>query len=353
VPRLQRGRGDPLLVANIASVDTVSGFVYLSLAIRAGSSPAHGILSTLLPSGLCTFDHLSLSDGAVSVDRPYLHSVTTIIVPAHNEAPVISRLLAQLVSAARPGELDVIVVANGCTDNTAEVAATFGPEVRVLSISVASKREALRAGDRAARDFPRLYVDADVELGTKDVRALNEALRRPGILAAGPQRVLVMAGRPWLVRWYYDVWTRLPEVQSGLFGRGVIAVNAAGHERVASLPPLLADDLAASLVFAPDERLVVPDAQVVVHTPRTFGDLLRRRVRASTGVTQVEQAEEAPASTARTRPADLIAIMSREPRMVLRVPVFLSVAVLARMRSSRAARKHDYSTWLRDESSRR
>ena len=77
---------------------------------------------------------------------------------------MIGRLLGPLVSLG-PDGLDVIVVANGCTDDTAKVAASFGPAVRVLSIPVASKREALVAGDRAARSFPRVYVDADVELG--------------------------------------------------------------------------------------------------------------------------------------------------------------------------------------------
>ena len=271
---------------------------------------------------------------------------------------MIGRLLGQLVSPAHPHDFDVIVVANGCTDDTAEVAASFGPSVRVLSIPVPSKREALLAGDRAARDFPRIYVDADVELRAGDVQALEAALRRPGALAAGPDRVLALTGSPWLVRWYYDVWTRLPEVRSGLFGRGVIGLSEAGHARVASLPPLLADDLAASLVFAPDERVIVPGARVIIHPPRTAGDLLRRRVRATMGVTQVEQAqgeqaEGAPGSTARTRPADLLAIIGRSPRMALRVGVFMAVAVLERLGASRAVRQRDYSTWLRDESSRR
>jgi glycosyltransferase involved in cell wall biosynthesis len=75
-----------------------------------------------------------------------LPGVVTVIVPAHNEARVIGRLLGQLASAARPGEFDVIVVANGCTDDTAQVAAASGPMIRVLSIPVPSKREALLAG---------------------------------------------------------------------------------------------------------------------------------------------------------------------------------------------------------------
>ncbi len=270
---------------------------------------------------------------------------------------MIGRLLGQLVAAVRPGELDVIVVANGCTDDTAEVAAAFGPPVRVVSIPVASKRAALAAGDEAATDFPRMYVDADVELGAEDVRALGDALRRPGTLAAGPRRVLALAGRPWLVRWYYDVWLRLPEVRGGLFGRGVIGLSEVGHARVAGLPPLLADDLAASLLFGPDERVIVPDARVVIHPPRTAGDLLRRRVRATMGVSQVEQAhadqaQGAPDATARTRPADLLAIIGWDPRMALRVAVFMTMAVLARLGARRAVRRRDYSTWHRDESSR-
>jgi hypothetical protein len=279
--------------------------------------------------------------------------VTTVVIPAHNEGQVIGRLLGQLVPAAPPGELRVIVVANGCTDDTAEVAASFGPRVQVLSIPVASKHEALAAADSATRDFPRVYVDADVELRTEDVRALAAALREPGVLAAAPERVLALAGRPWPVRWFYDVWTRLPEVRRGLWGRGVIALDESGQRRVAGLPPLLADDFAASLVFAPHEQSIVPGAHVVVHTPRTFGDLLRRRVRAATGIAQIERAERLPRITPRTRMSDLAAIIRSEPRMAMRVAFFLSVAVVARLRARRAVGRGDYSTWLRDESSRR
>ena len=128
-------------------------------------------------------------------------------------------------------------------------------------------------------------------------------------------------------------------MRSGLFGRGVIALSEAGHARVASLPPLLADDLAASLVFGPDERVIVPGARVVVHVPRTAGDLLRRRVRAAMGVNQVEQAEGGPGASARTRPRDLLALVRAEPWLAPRVAVFLAVAVAARRRArARSAR---------------
>lgn len=277
----------------------------------------------------------------------------TVVIPAHNESQVIGRLLGRLVPVAPPGGLDILVVANGCTDDTAEIAASFGPGVRVLTIPVASKYAALAAADRVVTDFPLIYVDADVELRGGDVRALVAALRQPGILAAAPERVLDLAGRPWPVRWYYDVWTRLPDVRRGLWGRGVIAVAEAGQQLVAGQPPLLGGDIAAALLFGPNERTIVPAARVIMHTPRTFADLLRRRVHAATGLAQLERAEHAPASTERTRITDLTVLIRREPRLALRVAFFLSVAVIARLRARRVVARGDYSTWLRDESSRR
>ncbi len=290
----------------------------------------------------------------------------SVIIPAHNEARVIGRLLRQLVPATAPtgqqDDLDVIVVANGCTDDTARVAASFGPPVRVISIPVASKRAALVAGDEAAFGFPRVYADADVEFGTADMCALGVALLRPGVLAVAPERELALTDRSWIVRWYYEVWTRLPEVRRGLFGRGVVGVTEAGHERIASLPPVLGDDLAASLSFTTRERAIVPGARVVVHPPRTFADLLRRRVRAAVVVTQIERAQAegaqigaapgAPNASARTRPTDLLAIARTGPGMAARVAVFVAVAVVAQARARRAVARGDFSTWLRDESSR-
>jgi Glycosyl transferase family 2 len=282
--------------------------------------------------------------------RPYCFVMTTVVIPAHNEGQVIGRLLSQVVPARPAADLNVLVVANGCTDDTAEVAASFGPCVRVLSLPVASKHDALVTADATITDFPRIYVDADVELRHEDVLALAAALRQPGVHAAAPERVLAAAGSSWPVRWYYDVWTRLPEVRAGLWGRGVIAVGASGQERISGRPPLLGDDLAASLVFAPHERRIVTDARVIVHAPLTLADLLRRRVRAATGITQIEQALGTPASS--TQMSDLIAMARAEPRMAPRVAVFLGLAVLARLRARRAVARGDYATWLRDESSR-
>ncbi|MEU8759249.1 glycosyltransferase family A protein [Streptomyces sp. NPDC048659] len=284
----------------------------------------------------------------------------SIVIPAHNEERTLGRLLDALLDGARSDEFDIVVVCNGCTDDTARVAAGHGPGVRVVETPVPSKHEALRLGDEYARGFPRIYVDADVVLGAGDVRALAAALDGPGgVLATAPERELPMAGCSWRVRAYYRVWQRLPAVREGLFGRGVIAMSGEGHARIAALPPLMADDLAASLAFGPAERGVVRTARVVVRPPRTWRDLIRRRVRAATSTAQLEEhqrtsaeAERAAPPSARTGVSDLRAMLRAEPALLPAVLVFLSAALAARRGARKAVKARDFDTWLRDESSR-
>lgn len=293
--------------------------------------------------------------------------VPSIVIPAHNEERTLGRLLNALLDGAGDEEFDIVVVCNGCTDATARVAAGHGPRVRVVETPVPSKHEALRLGDTHARGFPRIYVDADVVLGAGDVRALTAALAGPGeVLAAAPERELPMTGCSWRVRAYYRVWQRLPAVREGLFGRGVIAMSGEGHARIAALPPLMADDLAASLAFGPAERSVVRAARVVVRPPRTWRDLIRRRVRAATSTAQLEdhqarsaagdrQAAPEPAAppSARTGVSDLRALLRADPLLLPAVLVFLSAALAARRGARKAIKARDFDTWLRDESSRR
>jgi hypothetical protein len=282
--------------------------------------------------------------------------VVSVVIPAHNEEAVLGRLLSGLLADAEPDEFEVIVVANGCRDGTARVAGEH-PGVRVVSTPVPSKFSALRLGDEQATRFPRLYVDADVELGTRDARALAAALGAPGVLAVAPERGMVLRGRPLAVRWYYQFWERLPVVRDGLFGRGVIGVGAAGQHRLATLPEVMGDDLAASMAFPPGQRRVVPGARALVHAPRTVRDLVRRRVRSMTATAQVHADPRVPSREAgggepRTGWPDLLGVVRREPAQALRLPVFLGITLASRLGARRAIRSGDFTTWLRDESSR-
>jgi glycosyltransferase involved in cell wall biosynthesis len=279
--------------------------------------------------------------------------VVTVVIPAHDEAAVIARLLRRLLPEGPQDGLEILVVCNGCTDGTAAVAAGV-PGVRVLETPVPSKAEALRLGNAAATSFPRVYVDADVEIDRAGVLRLAEELAEPGVLVASPRRRLPRDRMSLPVRWYYDVWEELPQVAAGVFGRGVIAMSEDGYQRIAALPSLMSDDLAMSAAFEPAERRIVAGAEVTVHPPRTWADLMRRRTRAVTGTRQLYEGAQQSAwkSDSRTSKADLVGMVRRRPLLGLKLPVFLAVAVLAKRRAAQAVRRGDYSTWLRDESSR-
>ncbi|MRJ76492.1 glycosyltransferase [Aeromicrobium sp. SMF47] len=277
------------------------------------------------------------------------HFVASIVIPAHDEERVIGRTLGALLDGS--GRFDVVVVCNGCTDRTADVARSMGPAVRVLEIAEASKIAAVRAGNAATDVFPRVHLDADVEVSGADVVRLVEALDDDGVLATAPRRLVPREGCHPLVRWYLDVWEQLPQVADGLFARGVIALSRPGQDRVDALPRVMSDDLAISDAFAAHERRVVDTATVIVRPPRTVGDLLRRRVRVATGNAQATAVGVRRAGSA-TGLSTLGQIVRDRPALAPRVIVFLAVTVVARARARRLVRSGDFTTWHRDESSR-
>jgi glycosyltransferase involved in cell wall biosynthesis len=273
-----------------------------------------------------------------------------VVIPAHNEAAVIARTLAALARGVRPDAFEVVVVCNGCTDDTAAVARSTAPLARVIEIAQPSKAEAVRVGNAAAMVFPRVHLDADVELTGRDVVELIRAIEREGLLAAGPRREQPTTGCAWAVRWYYGFWEQLPRVRSGLFGRGAFALSAEGQRRVSDLPTMLNDDLGVDTAFTAGEYRIVDEAVVTVRPPRTVRDLLRRRVRVATGNTQ---GASLGLRTGGAIPLSEVGLTARRsPQLAAQLPIFLGVTLLARLGARRAVRAGDFTSWLRDESSR-
>jgi glycosyltransferase involved in cell wall biosynthesis len=273
----------------------------------------------------------------------------TIIIPAHNEERGLPRLLGALLAGARPGQFSIIVVCNGCTDRSADLARGYGADVTVIELAEASKAAALDAGADRVQDFPVVFIDADVSVGTADISALIARLR-DDVLAAAPRRLLVRDGVSRAAGWYYDVWERLPQVRAGLFGRGVIALSAEGYNRVRDLPHFIADDAAFSEAFSPGERTIAADAAVSVWPARTWESLLTRRVRAIQGMRELRAAGGSSAES-QTSIRDLAVLLRREPELLPRIAVFVWATLRARAKDRRV-RSHGDAGWMRDESSR-
>ncbi len=221
------------------------------------------------------------------------------------------------------------------------------PGVEVLELVEGNKQRAMRAGGLRAGPHAVVFVDADVVISAEGVLTLIDALGDEGVQAAAPRRVLDLHRSSVLVRSYYAFWSALPHVADGLFGRGVIALSPAGRARVADLPLYLSDDLALSESFAPAERRVVDEAEVVVMGPRGVADLLRRRQRIVLGSREFD---ETSAGRERTGLRTLVDVVRKRPRLAVHLPTFVAVTLTTRV--ALRLRRADAPQWLRDNSSR-
>jgi glycosyltransferase involved in cell wall biosynthesis len=282
------------------------------------------------------------------VDQP---TMTSIIIPAHNERSVIARALTELLSNAHPQEMHVTVVCNGCTDDTANIARRFGPVVRVIESEIASKSHALNLGDEGSQDFPRIYTDADIVITANDIRALASRLEKGDVLAVAPTPHINLTDCSWLVRRYYDIRSRLPSSREGIGGSGVYALSRAGRERFAEFPHVIADDIFVRLQFKPHERKTLADVTSTVFAPRTIPQLVVVRTRAYLGV--FELAHRFPELlTNREEKNDRVLIrLIKEPRLWLGLLIYCYVNTLARCRAAIRSRTGTF-VWHRDDTSR-
>lgn len=209
-------------------------------------------------------------------------AVVSVVLPAHNEGAVIAANLRALLAGSEPGEFDVVVVANACSDDTAE-AARGVPGVRVIETDVPGKPNALRLGDEACQAFPRAYLDADVGLEADSLRALVRACAEPGVLACSPAPQLDLTGVGAVARRVHRVHDALIGPHRVLAGAGCYVLTEEGHKRVFPMPDVISDDGLVHASFAPHERVVAPGARSVVRPARTVSAYLNRRVRVRRG----------------------------------------------------------------------
>ncbi len=219
----------------------------------------------------------------------------SILIPAHNEQGYIEPCLEALLASEPTGAaVEVIVMANGCTDRTADIARGFAPRfaakgwpLHVLDLPQGGKMGALNAGDAAARHGGRIYVDADVMVSPPLVAQLAQVLDTGDARYTSGDPVVRARGSAF-TRAYARFWAGLPFCTHGVPGFGVFAVNAAGRQRWGAFPDIISDDTFVRLNFAPGERVRVA---ATYDWPMIdgAGPLIRVRRRQDIGVAEVKE----------------------------------------------------------------
>lgn len=318
---------------------------------RRPSGPALGARETgwsvwYEPTAVVCRADLAAIDSLESRDDPSEFPKGSIVIPAHNEGAVLDRTLSGLAPVIATGRVDVIVACNGCTDETADIARRHSG-TDVIELPNASKALALNAADSAAGLWPRLYLDADIEISPATIRAMFAAVNNLQPRAARAPYAYDVDGASPLVRAYHRARTRLPAPPSDLWGAGAFVLNEAARGLFGAFPHLVADDLFVSAVIDDNAKVAVDAEPVVVRAPRTVRGLFAVVRRSCRGSRELARATGLNDPTAGGTLRALIRT-TRSPVGLWDTLVYVAFASSARL----SLRRRTERTWERDDSSR-
>jgi len=275
----------------------------------------------------------------------------SVVIPAHDESAVIDRILGSLTSHPRSAEIEIVVSANGCRDDTASRAATYRG-VRVVEVPTASKIAALNAGDAAATVFPRVYLDADVVIAPDVLFALADALDADGTEVASPAFAVDTSDASWAVRQHYRIWELTDYRQSGHIGSGVYGLSEAGRARFGAWPDVIADDRFAQQLFLPAERATLADHSFTVRSAADMRSHIRRSVRIARGNQELPASLQHAPTTGRSTHTNLVKRVAAQPTLWFPFAVYSVNWVIPNIVARRSIVRSSEQTWNRDETSR-
>lgn len=117
----------------------------------------------------------------------------SVVIPCHNAERYLAQTIGSVLEQSRPPK-EIIVVDDGSTDRSAQIARSFGDPVTVASKQCGGASQARNYGYRFATGDALMFLDADDVLGPKALESLVEAL------STNPQGVALC------------LWYRLEEV---------------------------------------------------------------------------------------------------------------------------------------------
>ena len=286
----------------------------------------------------------------------------TVIIPAYNEEAKILPLLAGLADGIEQRRFQVIVACNGCRDRTVELVRRHHPAVTCLDIATPSKTNAINQAEALKPGFPRLYVDADIEIDSAAVMRLINLLRSrstPALVA--PRAVPITDHSSTAVKWFYAAWQKTIFFRTQGFGSGVYGLNLAARQKFTEFPPIISDDGFVRTLGHDVAILVSENAQSRVQAPRGLGDLLAIKIRSKLGKRQLEQwvdgttakptAVATPDDPQGKTPAGHQAIFLTPPSLP-ELLTYIGINLTAKLCASWHAARMQRYRWQRDESSR-
>ncbi|MFP7569966.1 glycosyltransferase family 2 protein [Marivita sp. S2033] len=216
----------------------------------------------------------------------------SFLIAAYNEAGLITEKLANTVSLDSHGaEVEIVVVSDGSTDGTADVARAFGdPRVTVLEPGRVGKAEALGLGLEHCTGDVVIFSDANAILAEGTLIALLRHFSDPDVGGVCGQITVEGAdgktggiGFSEGLFWNYDQALKTAESRVGGAVSAQGSVYAMRRALAATPAPGCTDDFMISVqAVRAGKRLVFePDARTTEIVTENVSSEMRRRVRSS------------------------------------------------------------------------
>jgi glycosyltransferase involved in cell wall biosynthesis len=276
----------------------------------------------------------------------------SVVIPAYNEESTIGRCLGSLLDGPEADRFEIVVVCNGCSDSTADIARAFGPRVMVLETEIGSKPLALNMGDAAVTAFPRFYIDADIIVSQESVWEVAKILDSGSHLAAAPRMDIDTGKASPAVKAFYRVWASLPYARRGMIGSGIYGVSSLGRKRFGVFPDIIADDAYVRLQFTVEERLTVDAAGFTIIPPVNVRRLVAIKTRAALG--GIELNRKFPELIEREERGNPSAIGAnlRDGRQRIDTGIYLLIKALIKINVLFRLLTGQHKRWDRDPTSR-
>jgi cellulose synthase/poly-beta-1,6-N-acetylglucosamine synthase-like glycosyltransferase/peptidoglycan/xylan/chitin deacetylase (PgdA/CDA1 family) len=222
----------------------------------------------------------------------------SVVIPAYNEAAGIAATVRSIAASDYPGDIEVIVVDDGSTDETAAIVRRLAmPGVRLISQPNAGKPAALNHGIAVASHDLLVLVDGDTVFDPAALGRLAARLCEPGVGAvSGNTKVANRRGL--LGRWQhleyvmgfnldrrmFDILGTIPTVPGAIGGFRRAALACVGGVSADTL----AEDTDLTLAICRSSWRVVYEQSAIAWTevPATARQLWRQRYRWCYGTLQ-------------------------------------------------------------------
>ena len=207
----------------------------------------------------------------------------TLVIAAHDEAPVIAAKIANARALDYPsGHLEVIVAADGCTDDTVTCALQAGADI-VLDLPRGGKIQAQDAGVRRAGGEIIAFSDANSLWEPAALRRLVARFAEPAVGYVCGQVTFVNpdgGDNQEGVYWRYEMMIRAAESQLSSVTGGNGAIYATRREAYVEMDPIMGHDLSFPFTMVKNGWRAVyePDARATERmVPSVDGEYARKR----------------------------------------------------------------------------